>query len=135
MEKKEVLKKTDDEWKETLTAEQYYVLRNKGTERPWSGKYNEYKSDGVYYCAGCKSKLFESHNKFDSGSGWPSFFKSIGSSVTECRDSSYGMLRIEVVCSKCEGHLGHLFPDGPKPSGLRYCINSLSIVHDDDLEK
>ena len=135
MEEEKVLKKTDDEWKKTLTDEQYYILRNKGTERPWSGKYNEYKSDGIYYCVGCKNKLFESTNKFDSGSGWPSFFKSIGSSVTEYRDSSYGMLRIEVVCSKCEGHLGHLFPDGPEPSGLRYCINSLSIIHDDDLEK
>ena len=123
----------DSEWRDKLSDDQYYILREKGTERPWTGKYNNYKSRGNYYCAGCKNPLFDSSHKFDSGSGWPSFFQCLPNSVNEIRDVTHGMIRTEVVCSNCGGHLGHVFPDGPNPTGLRYCINSISIIHDDDM--
>jgi peptide-methionine (R)-S-oxide reductase len=123
----------DGEWKKKLTSIQYEVLRNKGTERAWTGQYNDFEGTGVFLCAGCGSELFDSDTKFDSGSGWPSFYEKISDdAVVENKDITLGMIRTEVVCANCDGHLGHVFPDGPEPSGLRYCINSVSIVHEDD---
>jgi peptide-methionine (R)-S-oxide reductase len=120
--------KSDDEWKKTLTPEQYQVLRQKGTERAFTGKYWNAKDKGVYRCAGCSAVLFESDTKFDSGCGWPSFYAPTTNNViTEAQDNSFLMQRTEVMCSKCGGHLGHVFDDGPKPTGLRYCINSASL--------
>jgi peptide-methionine (R)-S-oxide reductase len=119
---------TEQQWKERLTAEQYYVLRQKGTERAFSGTYWNTKDKGTYVCAGCKLPLFASDTKFDSGTGWPSFYKPlVKENVAEERDVSHGMVRTEVLCAGCGGHLGHVFPDGPKPTGLRYCINSVSL--------
>ncbi|MFX0012946.1 MAG: peptide-methionine (R)-S-oxide reductase MsrB [Candidatus Hermodarchaeota archaeon] len=119
---------TEEEWKEKLTEEQYKVLRLKGTERPFTGKYWDNKEKGVYYCAGCGTPLFESKSKFKSGSGWPSFTAPIDdSNIDEETDNSLNMRRTEVLCSKCGGHLGHVFNDGPKPTGMRYCINSISL--------
>ena len=119
---------TDQEWKERLTPEEYRVLRQKGTERPFTGAYWNHHADGTYTCAACGQELFESEAKFDSGCGWPSFYiaKDEGK-VKFIEDNTHGMHRIEVVCSRCEGHLGHIFPDGPPPTGQRYCINSVSI--------
>lgn len=118
----------DNYWREKLTPEQYYVLRQKGTERPFSGKYYLHNDNGVYTCAGCGEVLFKSDNKFDSGCGWPSFFDVDKKTVIkEVSDKSHGMIRTEVICANCGGHLGHLFDDGPLPTGLRYCINSLSL--------
>jgi peptide-methionine (R)-S-oxide reductase len=122
--------KTDAEWQSELTAEQYRVLRQKGTERAFSGAYWDSKTPGVYRCAGCGEELFGSAAKFDSGCGWPSFTEPVEESkIEEHLDRTHGMVRTEVTCRKCGGHLGHVFPDGPAPTGLRYCINSVSIEH------
>ena len=124
----ETLPNSETEWKERLTNEQYRVLREKGTEPAFTGKYVDEKSEGVYVCAGCGQPLFKSDTKFDSGTGWPSYFEPVTvEAITEHVDSSHGMTRTEVVCSRCEGHLGHVFPDGPQPTGMRYCINSVSL--------
>jgi len=120
--------KTDEEWRQTLTPEQYRVLRRKGTERPFSGEYDKAKEKGTYVCAACGNPLFASDAKFDSGTGWPSFWEPLaGDSVATEEDRSLWMTRTEVLCSRCGGHLGHVFPDGPKPTGLRYCMNSVAL--------
>ena len=122
---------TDAEWRERLTPEQYRVLREAGTERAFTGKYEQNKATGTYLCAGCDQPLFGSDSKYDSGSGWPSFTApAAAQAVAEHRDTAHGMIRTEVVCATCQGHLGHVFPDGPGPGGLRYCINSrLAGIH------
>ena len=121
--------KTEQQWQEELDKESYHVLRKKGTERAFTGRYWNLKDKGIYNCAGCGLNLFSSDAKYDSGSGWPSFYQpSSKSNITELVDSSCGMIRTEVICKKCESHLGHVFPDGPPKTGLRYCINSASLV-------
>lgn len=120
--------KTDEEWRESLTDEQYAVCRCGGTERAFTGKYWNTKTPGTYHCAACDTALFSSEHKYDSGSGWPSYWQPIDKGVVkEKRDSSHGMERIEILCKACESHLGHVFTDGPQPTGLRYCVNSLSL--------
>ena len=121
------LKKSEEEWKKDLSDEQYTILRKKGTERPHSGVYNLHFENGMYHCAGCNTPLFESQTKFDAGCGWPSFDASIKGNVTYILDKSHGMMRTEIVCSACDGHLGHVFNDGPTATGTRYCVNSISI--------
>jgi len=129
---KETNLKTDEEWKKTLTPEQYNVCRNKDTERPFTGKYNDCKEKGVYKCSCCGNPLFDSDTKFESGTGSPSFNQPINEENVKCKsDASMGMVRTEVMCKKCGAHLGHVFDDGPQPTNLRYCINSISL----DLDK
>ena len=122
------IQRTAEEWRELLTPEQFHVAREKGTEPAFSGALYRNHADGVYHCVGCDAPLFRSDEKYESGSGWPSFWEPVSpEAVVEHEDRSYGMRRIEATCARCDTHLGHVFPDGPKPSGLRYCINSASL--------
>ena len=124
----EKINKSEKEWHKELTPEQFRILREKGTERAFTGEYYKNKEDGTYICAGCGNELFDSKTKYDSGSGWPSYWQPINKNSVELNeDRSYAMVRTEVVCSKCGGHLGHVFEDWPQPTGLRYCINSASL--------
>lgn len=118
---------TSEDWKQALTDEEYYILREKGTERPFTGDLLDNKKKGTYVCAACSTPLYDSKTKFKSGTGWPSFYDAIDGNVGEVPDNSYGMTRVEIVCNTCKGHLGHVFTDGPKPTGLRHCVNSLSL--------
>lgn len=126
------INKTEDEWRKELSDEEYRILRQKGTERPHTGKYNVHFEKGIYTCAACGQKLFESDSKFDAHCGWPSFDKSIKGTVEYVLDKSHGMIRTEIVCSNCGGHLGHVFNDGPTETGTRYCVNSVSIDFEKD---
>jgi peptide-methionine (R)-S-oxide reductase len=122
------VEKTDAEWRKQLTPEQYDVLRQEGTERPYSSPLNKEKRKGIFACAGCDNPLFASDTKFDSGTGWPSFWKPLDNAVGERKDSTFGMVRTEIHCRRCGGHLGHVFEDGPKPTGLRYCMDGVAMV-------
>jgi len=127
--------KTEEEWQQELTPEQYEILRRQGTEPAFAGKYTYSKEDGMYRCAACGNELFSSDTKFDSGTGWPSFTEPASAEAVELRpDSSHGMVRTEVVCARCGGHLGHVFDDGPNPTGQRFCINSISLEMDPGAE-
>lgn len=121
--------KSSEEWKTLLSPEAYYVAREHGTERSFTGQYHDFKGDGVYHCVCCGAPLFDSSSKFNSGTGWPSYYQPITpDALEEKKDMSHGMIRIEVLCATCDAHLGHVFPDGPPPSGLRYCINSVCLT-------
>ncbi len=124
------MNKTEEEWRKILTPDQYHVLREKGTERPYTGEYNLHFEKGAYTCAACGTKLFESTDKFRSDCGWPSFDNAIEGTITYKEDRTHGMVRTEILCSNCGGHLGHVFNDGPTQTGLRYCVNSLSLDFD-----
>ena len=120
--------KTEAEWRELLTPEQFHIMREKGTERAWTSPFNDNHADGVYHCAACNAPLFTADKKFNSGSGWPSFWLPVSASAIEAHeDTTHGMRRVEVTCSNCGAHLGHVFTDGPQPTGLRYCINGASL--------
>lgn len=135
-EKEPVVNKSKEEWKKILTPMEFHILRESGTERPFSGSYDEFFERGKYYCAGCGNYLFDSKTKFNSGCGWPSFSDAANNkNVILKRDNSHGMIRTEVRCARCGGHLGHVFKDGPKPTGLRYCINSASLKFVADKKK
>jgi len=123
--------KSEQEWKTQLSPEEFYVCRQHGTEAPFSGKFYDNKDDGLYRCVCCDAPLFESETKFNSGTGWPSYYESVEDAITEIKDSTHGMIRIEVRCASCDAHLGHVFPDGPEPTGLRYCINSVCLTFED----
>ncbi len=130
------IEKTEEEWRAQLTPEEYGICRLKGTERAFSGRYNNHKEVGSYLCKACGEELFRSETKYDSGSGWPSFHTPASETgIEEARDTSHGMVRVEVMCSRCGAHLGHVFPAGPHPTGLRYCINSVSLDFQGDEEK
>ena len=123
---------TEEEWKKKLSPEEFHILREKGTERPFTGEYDKFYKDGTYKCAGCGTELFTSSSKYDSGCGWPAFYEAMPEKIQESSDNSFGMKRVEITCENCGGHLGHVFNDGPQPSGLRYCVNSLSLDFDSE---